>query len=595
MSALLALTLSAAGWAQGPVANCHPLPSELGGKSNVRTKALETNLRPAIVQDKAQRFTLAERMAAYQVPGVSIAVIHNGKIDWARGWGVRDLASCRPVTADTAFQAASISKLATAIMALRAVEQGKLLLDDDINRVLRQWQLPNDPKLAPSGVTLRQLLSHTGGLGVHGFAGYGKDQRLPSFNQIMDGEPPANNPAIRSVLPAGSQWQYSGGGYMVVQAALENSTRMDFSRLAQRELLKPLGMTRSAYAQPPSSDILANAALGHVDGKVLGGGFHIYPELAPAGLWTTASDLARLLLDIQASARGKPGHRLSPAMTKAMFTTGGKDWGLGPAIAGTGENLRFGHDGANEGFQSAMIAYAERGEGIVVLTNGNQGRRLADEIVRAAAALYGWTELDVPSDVELPRSAAELAQASGLFEGGGLSVYLDAREDGLFAQTGGPRPERLVPLSPVRFRTNVSGLVIEFAPDYQSFQLVAGGPPMTLLRTKPQAVKADVPIYLRGSMNGWSIGAPLIKEGPRQYAVRIMMQPGEHQLKLASEDWKQVDFGVSAGATLVPDRGSIALVQHGGNIRLLIGETAAYRFTLKLGDDGKTTLSVSSD
>ncbi len=592
---VLAATLSTAAWGESPASQCQPLDPKLGGKSNERTRALETSLLPAIVKTNARPFTLAERMAAYKVPGVSIAVIHNGKIDWAKGWGVRDSATCLPVTPETAFQAASISKLATAIVALRAVEQGKLSLDDDINLRLHGWTLLRDPKLAPSGVSLRQLLSHTGGLGVHGFAGYARDRALPSLRQILDGAPPANSPRIRIEQPAGSQWRYSGGGYMVVQAALEDSTGKPFSLLAQRELLQPLGMARSAFSQPPSQGILANAAFGHVDGKGIKGGYHIYPELAPAGLWTTASDLARLLLDVQASAMGLSGHRLSPRMARKMFNAGTKDWGLGPALSGNEENLRFGHDGANEGFQSTMIAYAKRGEGIVVLTNGDQGRRLADEIVRAAAVQYGWTELIVPPVAEFPLSATEIGRASGLFEGGGLSVYLDAREDGLFAQTGGPRPERLVPLSPVQFRTSASGMEIEFAPDYQSFQLVAGGPPLTLLRAMPVATRLDVPIYLRGSMNGWSITAPLTRGAPGQYSVRLVMQPGEHQFKLGSEDWKQVDFGTSANAAIAPDQGIVNLVQHGGNIRLSLRKTAAYRFTLRVEGDGKATLSVSLD
>lgn len=595
LSVVLAATLATAAWGQSPASQCPPQDPKLGGKSNERARALETSLLPAIVSANAKPFTLAERMAAYEVPGVSIAVIHNGKIDWARGWGVRDLATCLPVTPDTAFQAASISKLATAVVALRAVEQGKLSLDADINRSLRGWKLPSDPALAPSGVSLRQLLSHTGGLGVHGFAGYANDQALPSLYQILDGAPPANSSRIRIEQPAGSQWRYSGGGYVVVQAALEDATSQPFSVRAQRELLKPLGMARSAFSQPPSRRILANAALGHVDGKGIKGGYHVYPELAPAGLWTTASDLARLLIDVQASAIGLSGHRLSPGMTRKMFSAGTKDWGLGPAVSGNEENLRFGHDGANEGFQSTMVAYAKRGEGIIVLTNGNQGRRLADEIVRAAAVQYGWTELIVPPVVEFPLSAAEIGRASGLFEGGGLSVYLDARQDGLFAQTGGPRPERLVPLSPARFRTSASGMEIEFAPDYQSFQLVAGDPPLTLLRAKQVATRLDVPIYLRGSMNGWSTAAPLTREAPAQYSVRLVMQPGEYQFKLGSEDWRQVDLGTSAGATLGPDQGSVNLVQHGGNIRLLVGQAAAYRFTLRVEGDGKASLSVSLD
>lgn len=189
-----------------------------------------------------------------------------GKLDWVRGWGLRDAASCAPVTADTAFQAASISKLVTATLALRLVEHGHIGLDQDINKALRSWQLPRDATLAPDGVSLRQLLSHTAGLGVHGFAGYLPDAPLPTPAQILDGTPPSNSAAVRSVLPAGAQFQYSGGGYVLTQLALSDVSRMPFAELAQRELFQPLGMTRSAYAQPPSADIRTDMAFGHANG-----------------------------------------------------------------------------------------------------------------------------------------------------------------------------------------------------------------------------------------------------------------------------------------------------------------------------------------
>ncbi|WP_169804899.1 serine hydrolase domain-containing protein [Sphingomonas asaccharolytica] len=468
-----------------------PAPAEAaGGPSNVHTRNVEVNLRPPVIKPDDKPFSLAEEMRRYDVPGISIAVIHDGKLAWARGWGFRDVASCAPVTPETAFQAASISKVATAMLALRLVEQGKIGLDQDINNGLRSWQLPKDPKLAPNGVTLRELLSHTGGLGVHGFAGYLPGAPLPTPVQILDGAPPSNSAPVRSVLPVGGQYQYSGGGYVLTQVALSDASGIPFAELAERELLGPLGMTRSAYAQPPSATIRADMAFGHANGVPIPGNYHVYPEQGPAGLWTSASDLARLLMDIQASAAGKKGHRLSPAMTREMLTPVKDNWGLGTALYTTGA-ARFGHDGVNEGFQSFMIAYVGKGEGIVALTNGGQGRRLMDEVVRAVATDYGWTDIAAPATGEKMLSLAELSKAAGYFEGTGLSVVLEARPEGLFAYTGGPTPERLIALSSTRFLSTAIGATIEFAPDYSSFTIVEGGPPMKLVRSKatPPATK----------------------------------------------------------------------------------------------------------
>lgn len=470
--------------AQSGKPNCAVPAAAAGGPSNAHTRYVEANLHLPVIQPGEKPHSLAERMRTYDVPGISVAVIHRGKLDWARGWGVRDAATCAPVTPDTAFQAASISKVATAMIALRLVEQGKLALDQDINQFLRSWQLPRDPKRAPDGVTLRQLLSHTAGLGVHGFAGYLPDATLPTPVQILDGEPPANSGAVRSTQPAGAQWTYSGGGYVLTQLALSEMGGMPFAELAQRELLRPLGMTRSAYAQPPSAAIRADMAFAHAQGRPIPGNYHVYPELGPAGLWTNAGDLARLMIDVQASAAGKKGHSLSPAMAREMLTPILGNWGLGPMVYSDGSR-RFGHDGLNEGFQSFMIAYVDKGEGVVVLTNGGQGRRLIDEVVRAIATDYGWKDIAAPAVEEKMLTRAQLAQVAGTFEGAGLSVALEARPDGLFANTGGASAERLVALSATRFRSDMMGLVVQFAPDYSSFDIVEGGPPITFVRPKP--------------------------------------------------------------------------------------------------------------
>lgn len=464
-----------------------PAPSiALGGPSNAHTAYVETRLRPAVIKPGDPPITLAEEMRRYDVPGISVAVIHEGKIVWARGWGLRDLESCAPVTPNTAFQAASISKVITAMTALRLVEQGKIGLDRNINAALRSWQLPKDDKLAPNGVTLRQLLSHTAGLGVHGFDnGYRPGEPLPSTVQILDGAPPAGGPPVRSVLPAGSQFEYSGGGYMVTQLALSDVSGLSFTDLTQREVLGPLGMTRSAFAMPPSPEIRADMAFGSAWGKTIAGNYVVLPQLAAAGLWTSAGDLARLLIDLQASAAGQMGHRLSPTMTREMMTPVKDNWGLGLALY-PDDAPRFGHDGVNPGFESFMIAYAHKGEGIVVLTNGGDGRRLTADVVRAIATDYGWPEIAAPATEEKTLTLAQLSKANGHFEGGGLKVDFEARPEGLFARlVGAPDFERLIALSPIRFRSESMGLTCQFAPDFSSCTIVEGGPPMKLIRMKP--------------------------------------------------------------------------------------------------------------
>ncbi|WP_404334125.1 serine hydrolase domain-containing protein [Sphingomonas sp. MMS12-HWE2-04] len=493
---LLSTVVSSHAIAQSAETRCAAPPATAGGPINVHSRYVETHLQPPVIKPGDRPFSLSERMRRFDVPGLSVAVIHKGKLAWARGWGVRDVTSCAPVTPNTAFQAASISKVVSAMLALRLVEQGRIGLDRNINEALRSWQLPKDDTLAPRGVTLRELLSHTAGLGVHGFDHcYLPGAVLPTTVQILDGVPPADNQPVRSMLPAGAQFEYSGGGYVVAQLALSDVSGLSFADLAQREVLGPLGMTRSAFAMPPSAALRTDMAFGSARGKPLPGGFGVCPQLAPAGLWTSASDLARLLIDLQASAAGRTGHRLSPAMTQLMMTPVKDNWGLGLALYRDGVP-RFGHDGVNPGFESFMAAYVGKGDGIVVLTNGGDGRRLTNEVVRAVAADYGWPDIAAPAIEGKTLSLAELSRAAGRFEGSGLHTDLDARAEGLFARfVGAPASaaERLIALSPTRFRSESLGITVEFAPDFSSFTFIDGAPPMKVIRTQaaPPAARAE--------------------------------------------------------------------------------------------------------
>jgi CubicO group peptidase (beta-lactamase class C family) len=312
--ALLLATIAAPpASAQSTPKTCAAPSVAAGGPSNAHTAYVETSLRPAVIKPGAPPLTLAEEMRRYDVPGISVAVIHEGKIAWARGWGLRDLASCAPVTPDTAFQAASISKVITAMIALRLVEQGRIGLDRNINAALRSWQMPRgrnagtgrhhpSPIAEPHGRAWRSWLRSR----------VSARRGPPTVIQILDGAPPAGNPPVRSILPAGGQFEYSGGGYMVAQLALTDVSGLPFADLAQREVLGPLGMTRSAFAMPPSPRIRADMASGSARGKPIADDDAVLPQLAAAGLWTSAGDLARVLIDLQASAAGQRGTAFRP-------------------------------------------------------------------------------------------------------------------------------------------------------------------------------------------------------------------------------------------------------------------------------------------
>jgi CubicO group peptidase (beta-lactamase class C family) len=183
-------------------------------------RAVENGLRREDQLDQRPTWTLQERMAHYRVPGVSVAVISGLKIDWAKGYGFASVETKAPVTPDTIFQAGSLGKAVTVAGALRAVQEGRLSLDSDINHFLRSWQLPENEHVAATPVTLRHLLGHTAGTTVSGYFGYFAEDPLPTLLQVLEGQHPANSPAVRVDLRPGTAWRYSGGGYCVVQQAL---------------------------------------------------------------------------------------------------------------------------------------------------------------------------------------------------------------------------------------------------------------------------------------------------------------------------------------------------------------------------------------
>ncbi|MGH7554498.1 MAG: serine hydrolase domain-containing protein, partial [Longimicrobiales bacterium] len=341
-------------------------------------------------------FRIEDRMRHFHVPGVSIAIVQDMRIAYAAGFGVTEFGAGVPVDTTTLFLAGSISKPVFTSGALALVEQGKLTLDDDINRYLTTWRVPDSRFTEREKVTLRRLLTHSAGLTVWGFPGYRTDAPLPTVPQILDGTPPANTRAVRNDTFPGARWLYSGGGFTIAQLAASDVAREDFPSLMQRLVLAKADMRHSTYQNPPPTTHAPRAASGHerIDTPVPGR-FHVYPEMAAAGLWTTASDLARWAIAIARAYRGEPNGIISPAMAKQMLTTQvtaqppyNGIWGLGVGLSGTGETLAFSHGGRDEGFVAQFMMYPEKGVGLFILMNGVNGGFIA-EIMRAFQETYG--------------------------------------------------------------------------------------------------------------------------------------------------------------------------------------------------------------
>ena len=244
---------------------------------------------------------------------------------------------------------------------------------------------------------------------MHGFGGYPADAPVPTTVQVLDGEKPANSAAVVPNVIPGSLWRYSGGGFTVMQLLLSDVTGKPFPALLSELVLKPVGMADSTYEQPLPAASRATAATGHrTDGKPLPGLYHTYPEMAAAGLWTTPTDLARYLIEIQKARRGESS--VLSAETARLMTTAVKGgYGLGLSLQGAGPTASFGHGGSNEGFKCQMTAFLDQGQGAVIMTNGDQGARLGAEILRAIAREYGWPAFKPREKTPVPIAPEALA------------------------------------------------------------------------------------------------------------------------------------------------------------------------------------------
>jgi CubicO group peptidase (beta-lactamase class C family) len=330
-------------------------------------------------------------MDLYQVPGVSVAVIRDFAVAYVEVHGVKSRVTLEPVTEQTLFQAASLSKSVSAMGVMSLVEDGIVSLDRNVNDYLTSWKVPNNEYQATEKVTLRRLLSHTAGTTVPGFRGYRYTEPLPNLIQILNGEYPANSAPIVVDQVPGRALRYSGGGYEIMEQVVLDVTGAAFTEFIWERVLAPIGMVHSTYRQPiPDSLLEATAAGYYSDGSAVPGRHHIYPELAAAALWTTPTDVARFLIEVQRSLHGESNRVLSRATTELLVTEVKDDHSLGFYQRSIRGEPYLWHAGANDGFRGGMAAHLFGGYGVVVLTNSDHGNELTEAIINVIGERERW-------------------------------------------------------------------------------------------------------------------------------------------------------------------------------------------------------------
>jgi CubicO group peptidase (beta-lactamase class C family) len=380
---------------------------------------------------------IADRMDTMNIPGVSVAVVNEGALEWARGYGVREADQPDPVTPATLFRCCSISKMVTALGVLRLVVEGRIGLDDDVNEHLRSWKVPKTGDWQPR-VTLRHLLSHTAGIGLHGGAGgYPRDAECPTLLQVLNGDRPSLTAAVTVTMLPGLTYRYSPAGYAIVQQLVEDLTRLPFEMAMQELVLDPLEMRHSTFAQPLPEPLWDQAAAAHLTLKRAPDPdrWSVEPEQAAGGLWTTAADLCQVILEMQRCAAGKPGQVITPEIARQMLTLHTDNWncGLGIYVFNDADpaSRYFSHGGAHLGWRASLIGYVQGGKGAVVLVNnGYTGSEFISELLGAIAHEYGWQGY-LPPETAFREDAAPIPEAMGTYRLGDRRFLVEATAGGI--------------------------------------------------------------------------------------------------------------------------------------------------------------------
>ncbi|MCA9761221.1 MAG: beta-lactamase family protein [Streptococcus sp.] len=384
-----------------------------------RIVKIENGLLPAIAIQghPVSKIRLDQQMEHYGVPSVSIAVINNGQIEWAKSYGILEAKTNRAAHVSSLFQAGSVSKPVAAFGALSLVQNKTLDLNEDVNQRLISWKVPENEYTKLQKVSLKHLLSHTSGFNVIGFDGYRQNEKVPSLMDMLNGLSPANNPPVKVEFKPGERMSYSGGGYTVMQQLVEDTTNVSFADFMDSSVFKPLEMSRSTMSYPLPPYLSKDAAFAHpANGLPMEGGYKTYPESAAAGLWSTPIDISKWLVHIQDSLSND--HQ-SPILTKEtlqlMLTHHIAPYGLGPVVNGDGKNIDFSHKGRTDGFACGFVAFPFLGKGVVVMINSDNGSCLVDEIIRGVSEAYEWPSYKTSLRKEIPISKNDLKECPGRY------------------------------------------------------------------------------------------------------------------------------------------------------------------------------------
>lgn len=336
-------------------------------------------------EEDGKTYTIEERMAQQNAPGVSLCLMHTDGRDTTMQWGHRDAAKQYSINENTLFQVGGMSAAPVHFAVLRLVNSKQIDLDTDINQYLKSWKFPESKFTKAAPITVRDLLLQTRGFKtVSKPQGYVAGSPLPNLIQMLNGETPSQEAATHLKSNKNKSGNSAFYNNLVLQQLLEDVHQKSFTEIMQKEVLDPLGMKQSFYRATLSEEEARNAAFGHDDdGQEIEGGRRVYPELSCSGLWTTPRDFALFAAHILKAAKGEDNRFLSQKLAKASLEP--EEGWRALIFFKNDNNLYWG--GASVGFYTNFSANPKTGWIKMVFINANLKWKLCNEINFKAGSL----------------------------------------------------------------------------------------------------------------------------------------------------------------------------------------------------------------
>lgn len=434
-------------------------------QSDSRVENIEENLVPVhFLKNHSNRMSISEMMEKDRVPGVSIAFIENGNISWQKTYGYSNLQDSLPVTTKTLFNGASLSKPVAAMAALNLSEKGFIDLNEDVNAYLKNWKIPENKFTEEQKVTLKRLIGHTAGIINYVPQPYSLNDNSPNLVQMLSGTKPSVDLPASVIYVPGEQRKYSNPGYTIIQKMIEDVSDKNFESVIEEIIFKPSEMYDSSFEQPLPQNLLEKTATGYSK-DLKGYPYKLFPWKAAGGIWTTPTDLGKFIITLLEDYHSNKNIILSKKMADSVFQKKSERLGFGKLFSPVKQDLLFEHWGSSPGFTCYMVASLNKKQGVVIMTNSDNGTILLSYIARSVAQEYNWDFLQPTIFKSFKLSVDEIMTYVGKFSGGDKEMVFEIYNENLVVSDIQNNRTKLIPVGEKKFILKETNNLYEFLTD----------------------------------------------------------------------------------------------------------------------------------